>query len=76
MAEQVQGQTKKVVRERLGNAVKDIVFDHGTMLVPALSPQHHRMATERTAGPILKLVQALSASDPATAGPRLQRCIE
>jgi SAM-dependent methyltransferase len=55
----------QVVRERLGTAVKDIVFDHGTMFVPALSPQHHRVATERTAGPILKLVQGLSASDPA-----------
>jgi SAM-dependent methyltransferase len=28
-----------IVRERLGSAVKDIVFDRRTMLVPALSPQ-------------------------------------
>lgn len=54
-----------VVRERLGTAVKDIVFDRATMLVPALSPQHYRTMTERTAGPMIKLVELLTASDPA-----------
>src|SRR6186997_2346938 len=29
-----------IVRQRLGDAVKEIVFDRSTMLVPALSPQH------------------------------------
>lgn len=53
-----------VVRQRLGEAVKDIVFARGTMLVSALSPQHYREATERTAGPVVKLVESLSASDP------------
>ena len=32
------------------------------MLVPTLSPAHHRDTTERTAGPILKLVEVLSAT--------------
>jgi SAM-dependent methyltransferase len=54
-----------VVRERLGSAVKDLVFDRGTMLVSALSPAHVREQTERTAGPIVKLVEVLSATDPA-----------
>ncbi len=54
-----------VIRERLASAVRDIVFDRATMLVPALSPQHHRQMTERTAGPVLKLVESLSAADPA-----------
>ncbi|HEY7286846.1 MAG TPA: class I SAM-dependent methyltransferase [Vicinamibacterales bacterium] len=54
-----------VVRERLGSAVKDLVFDRGTMLVSALSPAHHRDVTERTAGPMRKIVEVLSASDPA-----------
>jgi len=54
-----------VVRERLGTAVKDLVFDRARMLVPALSPQHSRARTERTAGPLLKLVESLSATDPA-----------
>jgi hypothetical protein len=54
-----------IIRQRLGAAVKDIVFDRATMLVPALSPQHHRTLTERTAGPIVKLVESLTTSDPA-----------
>jgi SAM-dependent methyltransferase len=53
------------IRERLGPAVKDIVFDRGSMLVPSLSPQHNRTMTERTAGPVLKLVESLTATDPA-----------
>jgi SAM-dependent methyltransferase len=53
-----------VVRERLGAAVKDLRFDRALMRVPALSLQHHRAATEKTAGPILKLVESLSATDP------------
>ena len=54
-----------VVRDRLGKAVKDIVFDRDRMLVPALSVPHYRTTFERTAGPVIKLVEALSASDPA-----------
>jgi SAM-dependent methyltransferase len=53
-----------VVRERLGSAVGDIVFDRGRMLVPALSPQHFRANVERTAGPIIKIVESLAAADP------------
>jgi SAM-dependent methyltransferase len=53
-----------VVRQRLGDAVKDLVFARGTMLVPALSPQHNRERSEQTAGPIIKLVETLSAKDP------------
>jgi SAM-dependent methyltransferase len=54
-----------IVRERLGTAVKDIVFDRDRMLFPALSLQHYRTLIERTAGPMLKLVEALGANDPA-----------
>jgi SAM-dependent methyltransferase len=54
-----------VVRERLGTAVNDILFDRATMLVPALSPQHLRSFTERTAGPMVKLVESLAVSDPS-----------
>jgi len=36
-----------------------------TMHVPALSLQHHRTNFERTVGPIVKLVEMLSTSDPA-----------
>jgi len=54
----------QVVRERLGSAVSDLVFDRATMRVSALSPEHVRSMIERTAGPILKLVETLGASDP------------
>jgi SAM-dependent methyltransferase len=53
-----------VVKQRLGNAVVDIVFDRDCMRVPALSPQHFRMNLERTAGPIVKMAQQLSQTDP------------
>jgi SAM-dependent methyltransferase len=53
------------VRERLGTAVKDLVFDRARMLVPSLSPQHSRRNSERTAGAVVKLVESLSATDPA-----------
>ena len=53
-----------VVRERLGDAVKHILFDRGCMLVPALTVQNYRDYMERTAGPMLKLVEMLNATDP------------
>ena len=33
-------------------------------LAPALSPQHHRVMTERISGQVVKLVELLAASDP------------
>ena len=54
-----------IVRERLGSSVKAVVFDRACMHFPALSVQNYRAHLERTAGPMLKLVEALSASDPA-----------
>ena len=54
-----------VVRQRLGAAVRDIVFDRGRMLIPALSPRHHRENTERTAPPVMRLVESLTQADPA-----------
>src|SRR5213080_1648631 len=40
------------VRERLGSAVKDVLFDRACMLFPALSVQNYRDHLERTAGPM------------------------
>jgi SAM-dependent methyltransferase len=54
-----------IVRQRLGDAVKDILFDRAMMQVFALSPAHHRTVSERAAGPMVRLVAELSASDPA-----------
>jgi SAM-dependent methyltransferase len=54
-----------IVRERLGESVTNITFHSERMLVPALSLQHYRAHIEATAGPMRKLVEMLSASDPA-----------
>ena len=54
-----------VGRQRLGAAVKDISFDRATMLVPALSPSHHRVASEKVACATVRIVAALKDSDPA-----------
>jgi SAM-dependent methyltransferase len=54
-----------VVRQRLGSAVKDILFDRATMLVPALSPSHHRIAAEKSSGSMFRLVAELGSGDPA-----------
>ena len=53
-----------VVVARLGDNVKDILFDRGTMRAPALSPQHFRTMFEKTAGPLIKVVENLAATDP------------
>jgi SAM-dependent methyltransferase len=54
-----------VIRERLGSAVRDILFARNCIEAPALSVQHYRDTTERTAGPVVKLVETLTAADPA-----------
>jgi SAM-dependent methyltransferase len=54
----------QVVSERLGTAVRDIAFDRATIPVPALSVGHFREVIERSAGPLVKLVESLSAADP------------
>jgi SAM-dependent methyltransferase len=48
-----------IIRQRLGDAVTDIVFDRSVMVFPALSPQHYRKGIEETLGPVVKLVAAL-----------------
>ncbi len=48
-----------VIRQRLGDAVTDIVFEREVMMVSALSPQHYRNGMEQTLGPLAKLVAAL-----------------
>jgi hypothetical protein len=54
----------QIVTQRLGSAVADIVFDRDRILVPALTPQHFRMVIERSAGPIIKMIETLAVSQP------------
>ena len=53
-----------IIRERLGDRVRDLRFDRATMIIPILSPAHHREAFEKTSGPVIRLIQLLGASDP------------
>ncbi len=57
----------RIARERLGDAVTDIVFERGVMSPSALSPAHFRTTFERTAAPVLKLVQTLQHDQPKLA---------
>jgi len=53
-----------IIRERLGSAVEDIVFDRASIVVPALSPEHYRATLEQSAGPLIKVVASLGATAP------------
>lgn len=61
-----------VVRERLGAAVSDLCFDRACMRFPILSPAHMRLFTERNAGPVSKLVEALAAEPDVLASFRAE----
>ncbi len=45
-----------IVRERLGEAVRDLFFERELMVVPTLSVAHYRSSMEQTAGPLINLV--------------------
>lgn len=52
-----------VVRQRLGEHVRDLAFDRDEARIPALSPAHHRAVTEHSAPPVVRLVEALTGTD-------------
>jgi SAM-dependent methyltransferase len=52
-----------IIRDRLGTAVTDVVFERDTMIVPALSPRHFRLWQEATIGQLSKIVELLQ-NDP------------
>ena len=56
-----------IVRERLGAAVRDLMFTRNTLYFPALSPQHYRVQMAENFGPAKKLFEQLDAADPAKA---------
>lgn len=56
---------KSIVLDRLGNSVRDVTFEIHLMLVPALSPQHFRAHTEKTVGPVIRIVEMFETNDPA-----------
>ncbi len=64
IASPVQWGNVAIVRQRLGESVKDLHSERGVMGVPALSPQHLRLFQEAKAGPFIRTMQALQ-QDPA-----------
>ncbi len=52
------------VRERLGNAVRQLHLERGTMSVPTLSPRHFVSWQAATIGPVIRIVGALQ-KEPA-----------
>src|ERR1700681_279677 len=54
-----------IVRQRLRSAGDANLFRLSSMLIPALRPSHHRMASEKSSGAMVRIVAALEFSDPA-----------
>jgi len=48
-----------ILRRRLGDDVRDVEFDRDEMIIPALSPKHFRAYTERSAAPVMKVIDQL-----------------
>ena len=53
-----------IIKERLGTAVREILFDRQVLLTPSLSPRHSILKFESTAGPLVKLREKLEVEDP------------
>lgn len=53
-----------IIRERLGNCVREVQFDRTELRSPSLSIHHSLMRYEVTAGPIIKLKATLAVEDP------------
>jgi ubiquinone/menaquinone biosynthesis C-methylase UbiE len=56
---------EKIVRERLGDRVREISFARDYLYNVALSAAHMRVMMESSSGQMLRIVQELSKSDPS-----------
>jgi SAM-dependent methyltransferase len=56
-----------MIRERLGNAVRDLTFWRRAIFYQTMSPQHYRVQMAENFGPAKKLFDQLNATDPAKA---------
>lgn len=54
----------KVVRERLGDAVRELTFDRDVIFVPVLSPQHALHFSEQGPGPLAQVRERLEKEAP------------
>jgi SAM-dependent methyltransferase len=51
-----------VVRERLGATIRNLHFEHGVMLIPALSAMHYFEFQSSRAGPFIRVIRALETN--------------
>lgn len=65
-----------IIRQRLGDTVRDLHFGRGAMIVPALSAKHVQMGVEATFGPLKALLAYLDQSDPGRAGELRDEMVE
>ncbi|MCR4304826.1 MAG: class I SAM-dependent methyltransferase [Gallionella sp.] len=65
VASPVQWGDVAIVRQRLGDGVRNLHSERGIMGIPALSPRHLRLFQEAKTGPFIRTVQALQ-QDPAS----------
>ena len=54
----------QTITQRLGQAVTNLSFRRDALFVPTLSPQHFRTNIERSAGPVIRMIESLAATDP------------
>ncbi len=54
----------QIITQRLGQLVSSLTFHREALFVPALSPQQFRMHIERSAGPVIRMIQSLESTDP------------
>ena len=52
----------EVVRERLGNGIKDLHFERGVVNVPLLSPNHFWQMFSTKYGPMIRSIKALESA--------------
>lgn len=67
VAPAVQWGNPQIIRDRLGEAVKAVVFARDAMVFQIPSVQHWRVFMETSFGPMKNLLKGLDASDPAKA---------
>ena len=54
----------QTITQRLGQAVTGLTFHREALFVPALSPQHFRLNIERSAGPVIRMIESLTSTAP------------
>lgn len=54
----------QIISERLGDRVKDLLFERRLATIPSLSPQHTAKFFEENSGPIIRMREVLGQNNP------------